>query len=158
MTNLRRPDKEIKEKAEIVQVLFEAGVGRLGTCYNNQPYIVPVSFVYHNDKIIIHGAKIGKKMENIAKNPRVCFEVDTSEIIPSEKSCNFTYRYKSVIVQGIAHVLENPREKTDALKLLVEKYAPHKGDQLTEKEVKTFDNLAVIIINIEEMVGKKSPS
>lgn len=157
MTSLRRPDKEIKEKAEIVQVLLEAGVGRLGTCYKSQPYVVPVSFVYHNEKIIFHGAKIGKKMENIAKNPRVCFEVDTSEIIPSENPCNFTYRYKSVVAQGTARVLEEPIEKTDALKLLIEKYAPYKGDQLTEKRMEAFDNLAIVIITIEEMVGKKNP-
>jgi hypothetical protein len=82
MTGLRRPEKEIKDKAEVERILTEAKVGRLGTSSDGRPYVVPLSFTYHDRKIVIHGAKIGKKMENIARNPRVCFEVDTSEIIP----------------------------------------------------------------------------
>ncbi len=73
MTELRRKDKEIKDKTEIEAVLREATVGRLGTSRDDVPYVVPISYVYHSGKIIIHGAKQGKKMEDIAANPRVCF-------------------------------------------------------------------------------------
>ena len=77
MTGLRRKDKEIKDRAEIEEVLREAQVGRLGTSVDGQPYVVPLSFAYHDGNIIFHGAREGKKMEDIARNPRVCFEVDT---------------------------------------------------------------------------------
>jgi nitroimidazol reductase NimA-like FMN-containing flavoprotein (pyridoxamine 5'-phosphate oxidase superfamily) len=158
MTGLRRPEKEIKDKAEVERILREAEVGRLGTCTDGQPYVVPVSFAYHDGKIVIHGAKIGKKMENIARNPRVCFEVDTSEIIPSDNPCGFTYRYRSVIADGTARVVKAPAEKAASLRLLVEKYAPGKETQMTEDRVAAFDNLAVVEVTVEEMVGKKSPS
>jgi nitroimidazol reductase NimA-like FMN-containing flavoprotein (pyridoxamine 5'-phosphate oxidase superfamily) len=158
MTGLRRPEKEIKDKAEVERILREAEVGRLGTCTDGQPYVVPVSFAYHDGKIVIHGAKIGKKMENIARNPRVCFEVDTSEIIPSDNPCGFTYRYRSVIADGTARVVKAPAEKAASLRLLVEKYAPGKETQMSEDRVAAFDNLAVVEVTVEEMVGKKSPS
>jgi len=158
MTGLRRPEKEIKDKGEVEKVLVEAEVGRLGTSADGRPYVVPLSFAYHDGKIVIHGAKIGKKMENIARNPRVCFEVDTSEIIPSDNPCGFTYKYRSVIADGTARVIEDPAEKAASLRLLVEKYAPGKGSQMTEERVAAFDNLAVVEITVEEMVGKKSPA
>ena len=91
MTSLRRPDKEMKDRAEVEKALREAEVGRLGTSVDGQPYVVPLSFAYHDGKIVFHGAKIGKKMENIARNPEVCFEVDTSEIIPADDPCRFTH-------------------------------------------------------------------
>ncbi len=158
MTGLRRPEKEIKDKAEVERILTEAEVGRLGTSADGRPYVVPLSFAYHDGKIVIHGAKIGKKMENLARNPKVCFEVDTSEIIQSDNPCGFTYKYRSVIAEGTARVIEDTAEKAASLRLLVEKYAPGKASQMTEDRVAAFDNLAVVEITVEEMVGKKSPA
>jgi nitroimidazol reductase NimA-like FMN-containing flavoprotein (pyridoxamine 5'-phosphate oxidase superfamily) len=158
MTELRRKDKEIKDKAEIEQVLKEATVGRLGTSRDDTPYVVPVSYVYDNGKIIIHGAKQGKKMDDIKANPRICFEVDTSEIIPSDDPCNYSYKYKSVIANGTAKILDCPNEKLRGLQLLTEKYAPGKGPKLTKEHLNKNTNLNVVEITIHDMVGKKSPT
>ena len=156
MTGLRRSDKEIKDKTEVEAVLKEARVGRLGTSRNAMPYVVPVSYVYENGKIIIHGAKQGKKMDDIKVNPQVCFEVDISEIIVSDNPCNYSYRYRSVIANGTAKILDNPIEKLEGLRLLTEKYAPGKGNELNEEHLKK--NLSVVEIMIHNMVGKKSPA
>ena len=158
MTGLRRKDKEIEDKSEVEAVLREATVGRLGTSRDDIPYVVPVSYVYDDGRIIIHGAKQGKKMEDIAANPRVCFEVDVSEIIASDDPCTYSYRYKSVIVNGTARILEDPTEKLEGLQLLTEKYAPGKGPRLTGEHLKKNWNLSIIEINIHEMVGKQSPA
>ena len=157
MTGLRRKDKEIQDKSEIEAVLREATVGRLGTSRNDTPYVVPVSFVYDKGKIIIHGAKQGKKMEDIAANPRVCFEVDTSEIIASDDPCNYSYRYKSVIANGTAKILEDPNEKLEGLRRLTEKYAPRKSHELTEEHLTKNWNLNIVEITVHNMIGKKSP-
>jgi hypothetical protein len=84
--------------------------------------------------------------------------VDTSEIIPSDDPCGFTYKYESVIANGTARFVENPVEKAASLRLLVDKYAPGKGSQMTEERVEAFTNLTVVEITVEEMVGKKSPA
>jgi nitroimidazol reductase NimA-like FMN-containing flavoprotein (pyridoxamine 5'-phosphate oxidase superfamily) len=157
MTVLRRPDKEIKERGEVEAILRVADVGRLGTCVDSEPYVVPLSFVYHEGKILFHGARLGKKMGNIARNPRVCFEVDEGEVIPADEPCNFSYRYRSVIASGMARIIVDPSEMVEAFRFLVEKYAPGKGADLTEERVRSFKNLAVVEIMIDEMVGKKSP-
>jgi nitroimidazol reductase NimA-like FMN-containing flavoprotein (pyridoxamine 5'-phosphate oxidase superfamily) len=158
MTGLRRKEKEIKDTAEIEKVLREATVGRLGTSRDDTPYVVPVSYAYHDGKITIHGAKQGKKMDDIEANPRVCFEVDTSEIIPSDDPCNYTYSYRSVIANGTAKILEDPAERLEGLRLLTEKYAPGKGTALTEEHLEKYWNLNIVEITIHDMMGKKSPS
>jgi len=158
MAGLRRADKEIRDRAEVDAVLREAMVGRLGTCSDGRPYVVPLSFAYHEGKIYFHGAVEGKKMADISRNPRVCFEVDESELVPAEDPCNFNFRYRSVIADGKARVIEDPAERLAALRLLVEKYAPGKGGTLTEERVRGSASLAVVEIKIEEMAGKKSPA
>lgn len=158
MAGLRRADKEIRDRTEVEAVLREAAVGRLGTCSDGRPYVVPLSFVYRDGKIYFHGAAEGKKMADIALNPRVCFEVDEAELMPAEDPCSFNFRFRSVIADGTARVIEDPAERLAALRLLVEKYAPGKGGTLTEERVRGSASLAVVEIVIEEMVGKKSPA
>jgi hypothetical protein len=158
MTSLRRADKEIKAPGEVEAVLMEAEVGRLGTCADGLPYVVPLSYAYSDGRILFHGASEGKKMREIARNPRVCFEVDVAELMPAEDPCNFNFRYKSVIANGTARVIEDVDERIDGLKLIVEKYAPGMGDRITEETIDRLKNLAVVEIKIDEMVGKKSPT
>ena len=158
MTGLRRAEKEIRDRGEVEAVLTEAEVGRLGTCADGEPYVVPLSFTYSDGRIVFHGAREGKKMKNIAGNPRVCFEVDVAEAMPSEDPCGYSFRYRSVIANGEAEVIEDHERRVEALRLLVEKYAPGKGEALTEERVGRFKNLAVVEITIDEMVGKRSPA
>ena len=80
---MRRKDKEVASYTEVEELLSNALVGRLGTCFNNIPYITPVNFVYDNNKIYFHSADEGRKIENIKHNQHVCFETDEMiSIIP----------------------------------------------------------------------------
>jgi nitroimidazol reductase NimA-like FMN-containing flavoprotein (pyridoxamine 5'-phosphate oxidase superfamily) len=154
---MRRKDKEMGDKAEVEEMLMGAEVGRLATCVNDEPYVVPLSFVYRDGRIIVHGAAEGRRMENIARNPRVCFEVDEAELMPSDDPCKYNYRYRSVVASGRAMVIEDPGARLEALRLLVEKYAPGKGGMLTPERLRG-SRLALVEIEVYEMVGKRSPT
>lgn len=155
---MQRPEKEIRDRGEMESILREAEIGRLGTCSDGEPYVVPLNFAYHDGKIVFHCARRGKKLENIAKNPRVCFEADSGEVIPAEKPCGFTSRYRSVITYGEARVYTDPKKMVEVLKLLVDKYAPRgMSTQIAEETISKYRNLAVVEIKVDEMTGKKSP-
>jgi nitroimidazol reductase NimA-like FMN-containing flavoprotein (pyridoxamine 5'-phosphate oxidase superfamily) len=158
MTGLRRADKEIKDPREVEAFLREAEVGRLGTCVDGRPYVVPLSFAYREGRILFHGATEGRKMREIERNPRVCFEVDVAELLPAEDPCNFNFRYRSVIADGTARVIEDEVERIEGLRLIVEKYAPGMGDRINGETIDRFKNMVVVEIKIDEMVGKKSPA
>lgn len=154
---MHRPEKEIKDLGEIESILKEAEIGRLGTCAGGEPYVVPLSFAYHDGRIVFHCARRGKKLENIAGNPRVCFEVDSGEVIPADEPCGLSCRYGSVIAYGEARVYTDPRKMVEVLRLLVDKYGPGGlSDQITVEVVSRYENLAVVEIEIDEMTGKRS--
>jgi nitroimidazol reductase NimA-like FMN-containing flavoprotein (pyridoxamine 5'-phosphate oxidase superfamily) len=107
---------------------------------------------------VFHCSKKGKKLENIVKNSRVCFEVDSGVIIPNKKVCGFSVRYKSVIAYGIATIQNDPHRMLEALKQLTEKYASEKvSNQLTLDIVSSYDNLMVVEIIVSDFKGKKNP-
>jgi nitroimidazol reductase NimA-like FMN-containing flavoprotein (pyridoxamine 5'-phosphate oxidase superfamily) len=155
---MRRREKEIKEKAVLEEILRENQVGRLGTAVDGHPYVVPMNFVYTNGRIILHTHRDGKKVKNVQRNPRVCFEVDSGEIMEGDDPCGYSWRYRSVIANGTAVIIEEPEERLKALRLLSDKYAFGKGWSLDLENVKRYNDLLVIEIKVDEMTGKRSPA
>ena len=137
------------------ELLEKAPVGRLGTSLGNEPYVIPLNFVYDNGKIYFHSAKVGRKLENLKSNPKVCFEVDQLiGIKQGEIGCDFGCHYKSVIAVGEARIVDSEPQKVRILEKLVLKYAL--------KNVKpAFDGgklekIEVVEIQIENMSGKQN--
>lgn len=139
-------------------LLTEARIGRLSTSSNDEPYVVPLSFVFHESRIYFHGSTEGKKMRHIAKNPRVCFEVDEGRFVPDEDACKLHWIFRSAIAYGTARVLEDIEEKVEGLRLLVDKYAPGKGNQITVELVESHQNLAVVMLEVNEITGRIEPA
>jgi len=128
---MRSQEKEIKELTVLEEILREAPIGRLGVCTNGKPYVIPMNFAYDDGSIFLHSHREGKKMQIIAKNPSVCFEIDEGRIKEAEKPCSYGFNYQSVIVEGTIRILEVHEEKLRGLKLISDKYAPGKGKQLS---------------------------
>ncbi len=153
---MRREDKEIRTREEIVGIIERAIVCRLGLCRDDVPYVVPLSFGYRDGCLYFHCAKEGKKMDMIRSNPRVCFEIDIdAELIRAEQPCDWGMKYASVIGFGTASVLEDPEEKKSGLDAILQHYSSRSPDAYPES---FMDYTAVIEVRIEEMTGKKSRS
>jgi len=147
--------RSIVNKFEIEEILMSVKVGRLGMCLNTKPYVVPISFVYHNDKIYFHSANKGKKIQIMKMNSSVCFEVDESNLVPNSYPCKFTFHYRSAIAFGKVRFLQDVKEKIVALRAMMNKYDPHHtAKPLNESMVK---NVVVGEISIQTMTGKRNP-
>jgi hypothetical protein len=153
---MRVSKKEIQDPDVIIGLLSQCHVGRLGTIgRDGYPIIKPLNFVYHADKIYFHSAREGEKMEHIAGDDRVCFEVDLPITYVKSLSipCKADYLYRSVIIKGRAHIIEEKDERLSALKCLMEKYQPE-GGYCGFPEDK-LQLTAIVGIDIEEMTGKE---
>ena len=147
---IRRTDR-IASDAQIMQLLESAEYGVLSTVDGaNQPYGVPVSFVLLDDKLYIHSALEGHKLDNIALNPQVSFcVVGKTELLPDK----FAMKYESVIVSGRASLLMG-EAKEAPLQALLAKYSPghpESGDRYLQKLV---HKTAVIALSMELVTGK----
>jgi nitroimidazol reductase NimA-like FMN-containing flavoprotein (pyridoxamine 5'-phosphate oxidase superfamily) len=150
------PKEWITDRDEMESLLQETLVGCLATVGpDGSPYITPLNFVYHQGKIYFHCAFEGRKMDSIKANPRVCFEVhELIKIVHVQRACDFSTRYRSVLVFGHARSLPDVDEKVAILTALGEKYAGGRAvEPPTPKEARGTE---VIEITIEEMTGKRN--
>jgi nitroimidazol reductase NimA-like FMN-containing flavoprotein (pyridoxamine 5'-phosphate oxidase superfamily) len=100
-------DMDAREVADLLQ---QVGYGHLGCADSNIPYVIPVNYVVDNDVIYIYTTR-GKKVEIIEKNPNICLQV---EIVKDKTD------WQSVIVQGIAKQVTEPKEREHAIELIRE--------------------------------------
>jgi len=151
---MRRNDKKMGETGEIEDVLRNAEVCRIALCDGDMPYLVPVNFAFHEGAIFIHSARNGRKTDIIGKNNRVCFEAETGcEVIKGTRACDWGTRYRCVIGDGRAVIVEDGREKRAALDLIMRKYSGKNGHTYDDGRV---DAIVIIRIDIENLSGKKS--
>ena len=98
---------------ECGELLKRISMGRLACSLDDQPYIVPVSYAYEPGCIYIF-ATLGKKIEWMRKNPKVCLQADE---IGNRSS------WSSVVVNGKYLELRGPEyssQKEHARELLGE--------------------------------------
>lgn len=97
---------------ECQEFLLRIGVGRLACTNNNQPYIVPMYFAYESDNLYAFST-VGRKIEWMRVNPRVCVEVDEITNQSSWTSVILAGRY-----QELPETPEWSSERNRAYKLL----------------------------------------
>ena len=149
---MRRKDREITDISEIEGIIKKAIRCCIGLVDSDEPYLVPVCYGYERNALYFHSALEGRKVDLIKKNNRVCFEIDTDlEVVRTERGCNWSMKYRSVIGTGRARFLESDKDKAHGLALIMRQYA---GDDFTLPEA-IPSSVLVVRIDIESMTGKK---
>lgn len=145
--------KQQLTKEECVAVLERGSSGVLAVMGDGgYPYAVPLSYVYENESIWFHGATVGHKLDAIRRNEKFSFCVVDQDVVIPEK---LTTAYRSVIVFGKAHILEDAQEIRAAAWAMGRKYSPGMDDKIEEEINIEFPNMAVVRLDIEHMTGKE---
>jgi nitroimidazol reductase NimA-like FMN-containing flavoprotein (pyridoxamine 5'-phosphate oxidase superfamily) len=150
---MRRKDKEITDEKVIEEIIAKAQICRIGLSMEGEPYVFPVNFGYRDRCLYFHSAQQGRKIEMIKKNPRVCFQMETDvELIPTEKACDWSIKYRSVIGYGKASFLNNRAEMKEALDTIMSHYS----DRNFIYSEESLSSVCIVCIHIESLTGKNS--
>ncbi len=108
-------DRQSLDENGISHLLSKVKFGHLGTMdCEGKPYVVPLDYRYVDGTIYFHGADRGRKIENIRRNPNVCFEVTFVDPLISMLSSYGSAvgrRWESVVVNGKAEEVLDETEK-----------------------------------------------
>ena len=174
MREMRRKDRAM-DKSFALSIIDKAEFGTLATTNEDgSPYCIPISFARQDDKIYLHSACQGAKVENIERNPKVCIsfvgEVQVPPPSPKEEldkamenpqtfgkyiSNKFTTEFESALVFGTAHFVEDREEKILGLRLISEKYTPFYMPYFMDAVEASLRVTCVLRIDIENISGKR---
>ncbi len=148
---LRRQDREISDAETSVSILETTDYGFLATVNaDGTPYVIPLNHAYVDGHIIVHGAEEGQKLDNILRNPHVCYCVCTDYFFSAQGP---TMRYKSVIVHGEAEVITEPKLRHSLIMAFSERFMPGQDLSCTDDE---YQRAAIIRIKISHITGKQN--
>lgn len=124
MNGMTRRERQITDIDEIIKILDTSKVLHLGMVDGDEPYVVPMNYgyTYEDGKLTLwlHGARQGRKMDVMRKNPKVFFEMECGlEPFEGEVACKYGLAYSSLMGRGIAEIIEDVETKKDALSFLM---------------------------------------
>lgn len=150
---MRRKQNEITDRRIIEEILSKSEVCRIAMIDGDKPYIVPLNYGYFGNALYFHSAPLGKKIDLLKINNKVCFEIEYStEIIKHEEACHWGAKYRSVIGYGKIDFITDFEQKKAGLDVIMAHYGSSDNNVYEEKQV----NFVVILkLNIEEIYGKQ---
>ncbi len=147
--SIRRKDRGRLDKEFIEGVLLKATEIYVAFATDGAPHVIPLNFVYMENKIYFHCAKEGYKLDCIKKNPKVGFTTAIDvHIIPEEA----TTLYKSVVGTGHMIFVEDVQEKGFALDALAQRYGASCQRPASPTDIA---RTGVLRIDIETLCGKE---
>lgn len=124
------------------------------------PYGIPLSLARKDGQTFyFHCAAEGEKLDCLRAHPTVSLSA-VSRCTPKfeEDKNNFTEYYHSAIAVGRAEIVTEDNEKTEALKLICEKFLPGYMDHFEDAVARSLDKTTVVRISLTEPpVGKCKP-
>lgn len=141
--------------------LHRGQVAHIATLWKQQPFVTPTNYYFDEPghRLVFHSNVTGRLRANIEQNPRVSAEIsEMGRYLPSNVALEFGVQFRSAMVFGEAHLLEDREEQRRLLHLLIAKYfAPMELGKdyrpVTDPELK---RTAVYELCIESWSGKEN--
>jgi nitroimidazol reductase NimA-like FMN-containing flavoprotein (pyridoxamine 5'-phosphate oxidase superfamily) len=135
-------------REEMLDLLIEERVGRIGLNDRPQPYVVPTDFAYIDGAIYIHTPQEGRKALLARRNPNVCFEVDRYNENVTE--------FRSIIVRGRIAEVSDREEQTRVMQCLAAKAVKSGAPVVYGTMKEKLPPIAIFRIEIADMTGVRS--
>ncbi len=155
---MKRKKQSLSEE-EICAILSDATYGVLALSSNDEPYAVPLNFVYlpadsapTRGAFYFHCAKHGHKLEFIQSNPKASFcVVERHDVMPDD----FATAYRSVIAFGTVEILDG-QAAHHVLYALADKFNPGAHDAIEHEIASDGKNCYVLKLDVDHMTGKQA--
>ena len=154
---MRRKEREVTRKEEIISIINSADVCRVSFADNNTPYIVTMNFGFiEADKPVLyfHCAPRGRKLDMLRKNSYVCFEMDVDhELYNGAKGCEWGMKFRSIVGYGNIFIVEDYDERKRGLDCIMDHYG---GNGNHDYDEKVLDRTTILRLEILEMTAKST--
>jgi nitroimidazol reductase NimA-like FMN-containing flavoprotein (pyridoxamine 5'-phosphate oxidase superfamily) len=151
----RLPKRGHYDHETIYAILDEALICHVGFVENGQPYVIPINFARMDDRIILHGAKASRLLKHIEAGHPVCVEATIVDgLVLARSVFHHSVNYRSVVLFGTGHAIEDEQEKLAALEAVTEHLIPGRWKEARLPNEKEMKATRVVAIQIDEASAK----
>ena len=155
-TRMRRGAQRADYSPDTVRgILAEASLCHVAFSDGEQAHVIPTAYGLLGDELCIHGSTANRVLRALAQGAEACLEVTLVDgLVLARSAFHHSMNYRSVILYGRARVVDEPAEKLDAMRALIEHLIPGRWDEVRAPSPEEFARTLVLALPIDEASAK----
>ncbi len=150
----RKPERGRYDRSTIDAIIDGALVGHVGFVLDDQPYVIPTSIWRQGDRLYWHGSSASRMLRATA-GARVCVTVSRIDaLVLARSGFDHSVDYRSAVVLGTAHLVEDEAEKLAALGAFMERLYPGRWATLRPARASELKATTVLWTELTEASAK----
>jgi uncharacterized protein len=157
----RLPKRGRYDRETVDQILDSAFVCHVGFSVDGQPYVIPTNFGRSEDTLYLHGSAASRMLKTLSAGVPVCVTVTHVDgLVLARSAFHHSVNYRSVVILGMARLVEDPAEKMEALRIFTNHVMKGRWEDIrwpNEQEMKATTVLAVPLEEVSAKVRTGGP-
>ncbi len=151
----RTPERGGKDFEQACAIIDGAKICHVGFVMDDQPYVLPMACARDGENLLLHGSVASRLMNRLADGLRCCVTITHLDgIVLARSAFHSSMNYRSVMVFGIATMVNELSAKKEGLDTLVEQLVPGRLTELRESTSKEINATYLLSIPIETFTTK----
>jgi nitroimidazol reductase NimA-like FMN-containing flavoprotein (pyridoxamine 5'-phosphate oxidase superfamily) len=155
-TTLKRlPRRGTYDRELINQILDEGFICHVGFVAEGQPFVIPTGYARASDQLFIHGSQASRMLRTVGQGIEVCVTVTLVDgLVLARSAFHHSMNYRSVVVFGRATVVDDRKEKLEALLALSEHMIPGRWADVRKPNERELQSTTVLSLPLTEASAK----
>jgi uncharacterized protein len=155
-TEFRRLPSRGSHDVDTINAILDAGfLAHVGFSVDSQPYVIPTLYGRDGEKLYLHGSAASRTLGRLETGIPGCIAVTLVDgLVLARSAFHHSMNYRSVVAFGTAHKIDEPAQKTRALRIISEHLIAGRWNDVRNPSEKELKATAVLEFSIEEASAK----
>jgi len=151
----RLPKRAVYDRAQVHAILDEGFLCHVGFLVDDQPYVIPTGYVRADETLYLHGSAASRMLRKLDQGVPVCVTVTLVDgFVLARSVFHHSMNYRSVVVLGTAHLVNDRDRKVDALRRFTNHIVPGRWDEARQPSEPELKATTVLELPLEEVSAK----
>lgn len=155
-TKLKRlPKRGHFDRETVYAILDEGFICHVGFAVDGQPFVIPTGYARVGDKLYIHGSQASRMLRSLSHGLDACVTVTIVDgLVLARSAFHHSMNYRSVLVLGRATIVDDAKEKYEALLALSEHIIRGRWKDVREPNEQEMVQTTVLCLPMAEASAK----
>ena len=151
----RLPKRGHYDRATVYAILDAGFICHVGYAIDGQPYVTPTAYWREGGAVYWHGSAASRMLRTLETGTDCCLTVTHLDgLVLARSAFHHSLNYRSVMLFGKAHKVEDADEKLSKLEAFVERLYPGRWQELRPVNAKELKATTVLGMHIDEASTK----
>lgn len=143
------------DRASVHAILDAGMIAHVGFCTDGQPFVIPMLYARDGDSLVLHGSVASRLALQLGAGIDACVSVTHVDgLVLARSHFDHSVNYRSVVVFGRAHLVEDRAAKAAALSRFVDAMIPGRAAESRAADPTELAATSVLRFDIEDASAK----